>query len=82
MGLRCIVDNRNEKINYKVREHSVSKIPIIAVVGEKELRTRSINVRRLGHKDSKTIPLKDAIRELSIEAIPPDIKELNQGKNT
>ena len=82
MGLRCIVDNRNEKINYKVREHSVSKIPIIAVVGEKELRTRSINVRRLGHKDSNTIPLKDAIRELSIEAIPPDIKELNQGKNT
>ena len=82
VGLRCIVDNRNEKINYKVREHSVSKIPIIAVVGEKELRTRSINVRRLGHKDSKTIPLKDAIREFSIEAIPPDIKELNQGKNT
>ena len=82
VGLRCIVDNRNEKINYKVREHSVSKIPIIAVVGEKELRTRSINVRRLGHKDSKTIPLKDAIRELSSEAIPPDIKELNQGKNT
>ena len=82
VGLRCIVDNRNEKINYKVREHSVSKIPVIAVVGEKELRTRSINVRRLGHKDSKTIPLKDAIRELSIEAIPPDIKELNQGKNT
>ena len=82
VGLRCIVDNRNEKINYKVREHSVSKIPIIAIVGEKELRTRSINVRRLGHKDSKTIPLKDAIRELSIEAIPPDIKELNQGKNT
>ena len=82
VGLRCVVDNRNEKINYKVREHSVSKIPIIAIVGEKELRTRSINVRRLGHKDSKTIPLKDAIRELSIEAIPPDIKELNQGKNT
>ena len=80
MGLRCIVDNRNEKINYKVREHSVSKIPIIAVVGEKELRTQSINVRRLGHKDSKTIPLKDAIRELSIEAIPPDIKELNKVK--
>ena len=82
VGLRCIVDNRNEKINYKVREHSVSKIPIIAVVGERELRTRSINVRRLGHKDSKTIPLKDAIREFSIEAIPPDIKEPNQGKNT
>ena len=55
VGLRCIVDNRNEKINYKVREHSVSKIPIIAVVGEKELRTRSINVRRLGHKESQKL---------------------------
>ena len=81
VGLRCIVDNRNEKINYKVREHSVSKIPIIAVVGEKELSTRSINVRRLGHKESKAIPLKDAIKQLSIEAIPPDIKERNKGKN-
>ena len=80
-GLRCKVDNRNEKINYKVREHSVSKIPIIAVVGEKELTARTINVRRLGQKDSKTIPLNDAIRELSIEAMPPDIKELNQYEN-
>ena len=81
IGLRCKVDNRNEKINYKVREHSIAKIPIIAVVGEKELMTRSINIRRLGNKGSKTIPLKDAIRELSIEAIPPDIKERNKGKN-
>ena len=80
VGLRCKVDNRNEKINYKVREHSVSKIPIIAVVGEKELRTRTINVRRLGQKDSKTIPLHEAVKELSIEAMPPDIKELNQEK--
>ena len=82
VGLRYKVDNRNEKINYKVREHSISKIPIIAVVGEKELRTRSINVRRLGNKESKTIPLKDAIRELYIEAKPPDIEERNKDKNT
>ena len=74
VGLRCIVDNRNEKINYKVREHSVSKIPIIAVVGEKEIKSRSINMRRLGIKESQTIALNDAIRELSIEATPPDLK--------
>ena len=74
VGLRCIVDNRNEKINYKVREHSVSKIPIIAVVGEKELKTRSINIRRLGQKSSETMSLNDAVSELSIEATPPDKK--------
>ncbi len=79
VGLRCKVDNRNEKINYKVREHSVSKIPIIAVVGEKELKTRSINVRRLGQRNSETIPLNDAIRDFSIEATPPDVKGKNQG---
>ena len=71
-GLRCKVDNRNEKINYKVREHSLSKIPIIAVVGEKEVKTRSINIRRLGQKESQTMSLDDAIRELSMEATPPD----------
>ena len=74
VGLRCKVDNRNEKINYKVREHSISKIPIIAVVGEKEVKSRSLNVRRLGIKESQTIALSDAIRELSMEATPPDLK--------
>ncbi len=82
VGLRCKVDNRNEKINYKVREHSFSKIPIIAVVGEKEQKARSINIRRLGQKNTKTIALSDAIKELSIEALPPDIKEQNQDINT
>ena len=74
VGLRCKIDNRNEKINYKVREHSLSKIPLIAVVGEKEIKDRSINLRRLGQKESKTISLNDAIRDLSIEAKPPDLK--------
>ena len=74
VGLRCKVDDRNEKINYKVREHSISKIPIIAVVGEKEVKSRSLNVRRLGIKESQTITLNDAIRELSMEATPPDLK--------
>mgnify|MGYP001401115507 CR=1 FL=1 len=76
VGLRCKVDNRNEKINYKVREHSLSKTPIIAVVGEKEIETRSINLRRLGSKESQTISLDAAIKALSMEATPPDIKTL------
>ena len=74
VGLRCKIDNRNEKINYKVREHSLSKIPLIAVVGEKEIKDRSINLRRLGQKESQTISLNDAIRDLSIEAKPPDLR--------
>ena len=76
VGLRCKVDNRNEKINYKVREHSLSKTPVIAVVGEKEIETRSINLRRLGSKESQTISLDAAIKALSMEATPPDIKTL------
>jgi threonyl-tRNA synthetase len=76
VGLRCKVDNRNEKINYKVREHSLSKTPVIAVVGEKEIETRSLNLRRLGSKESQTISLDAAIKALSMEATPPDIKTL------
>ena len=74
VGMRCKVDDRNEKINYKVREHSIAKIPIIAVVGEKEVESRTINVRRLGIKESQTIALHDAITKLSMEATPPDLK--------
>ncbi|MDC3076201.1 threonine--tRNA ligase [Paracoccaceae bacterium] len=74
VGLRCKVDNRNEKINYKVREHSLSKIPVIAVVGEKEIETRSVNLRRLGSKESQIVSLDAAISALSMEAIPPDIR--------
>ena len=82
VGLRCKVDdNRNEKINYKVREHSLSKIPLIAVVGEKEIETRSINLRRLGRKESQTISLDAAIKALSMEATPPDIKRKKIGKS-
>ena len=74
VGLRCKVDVRNEKINYKVREHSLSKIPVIVVVGEKEIENRTINLRRLGSKESQTIALDAAIGALSLEAMPPDIK--------
>ena len=78
-------DQKNESgLSYNDKKLKIkwkTKNPIIAVVGEKELRTRTINVRRLGHKDSKTIPLNEAIKELSIEAMPPDIKELNQYEN-
>ncbi len=82
LGLRYEVDNRNEKINYKVREHSISKIPIIAVVGEKEVKNRSINIRRLGQKDTQTISLKDAIEVFSTEALPPDLKTVKESSGT
>ncbi len=77
VGLRCKIDNRNEKINYKVREHSLSKIPVIAVVGEKEIEDQSINLRWLGQKESQTVSLDTAIRDLSREATPPDLKVEN-----
>ncbi|MDC3068144.1 threonine--tRNA ligase, partial [Paracoccaceae bacterium] len=63
-GLRFKIDNRNEKINYKIREHSLRKIPIIAVVGEKERLSKSINIRRLGTKDSETLSLSEATSRL------------------
>ena len=66
---------------FHLREHSISKIPIIAVVGEKEAKTRSINIRRLGQKDTLTISLDDAITELSLEATPPDIKKEKESQN-
>jgi threonyl-tRNA synthetase len=80
-GLRFKVDNRNEKINYKVREHSISKIPLIAVVGEQEIKDRSINLRRLGNKNTETLALDDAIRTLSIEAMPPDLLAFSGNSN-
>ncbi len=74
-GLRVETDLRNEKINYKVREHSHAKVPVIAVVGAREADERKVSLRRLGSKDSKVISLDDAMRDLTEEALPPDLKE-------
>src|SRR4051812_46447767 len=73
-GLRVEIDLRNEKINYKVREHSLAKIPALLVVGKKEAETHSVSVRRLGSDGQKVSPTADAIAALVDEATPPDVK--------
>ena len=73
-GFRVEVDIRNEKINYKVREHSVGKIPIILAVGEREAKGRSVSMRRLGSKNQTVISLDEAIPMLLPEAMPPDLE--------
>ncbi len=73
-GLRAEADIRNEKINYKVREHSLTKVPVILVVGRREMEERSVNERRLGSRDQRSLSLAQAVAELKEEATPPDVK--------
>ena len=73
-GIRVETDLRNEKINYKVREHSVSKVPVILAVGMKEVETETVSMRRLGSKESKVLEMDKVVLDLSIEAQPPDLK--------
>jgi threonyl-tRNA synthetase len=72
-GLRVETDLRNEKINYKVREHSLSKTPVIAVVGRKEAETRGVALRRLGSDRQEILGLDEAARQLGREALAPDL---------
>jgi threonyl-tRNA synthetase len=67
-GLRVETDNRNEKISYKVREHSVEKIPVLLAVGQREVDERNVAMRRLGSKQQSVLSLDEAIAELSREA--------------
>ena len=63
-GLRSIIDDRNEKINYKIREHSVSKIPILMICGAKEVQNKTITIRRLGQEQTnKLVGLEEAMKE-------------------
>jgi len=71
-GLRADIDLRNEKINYKVREHSHAKVPAIFVAGGREAENKTITVRRLGSKNQETLDLMDAINTLVTESIDPD----------
>ncbi len=73
-GLRGEVDLRNEKINYKVREHSVGKVPVMFVCGKREAEEGTVSIRRLGSKDQSVLPLDEAIAALVEEAVPPDLK--------
>ena len=73
-GIRSVIDLRNEKINYKVREHSVNKVPFILVLGDREVKENTITIRRLGSKDQKTIKVDEFIDLIKNESLPPDIK--------
>ncbi|KAA0920610.1 threonine--tRNA ligase [Aquicoccus porphyridii] len=73
-GIRAETDTRNEKINYKVREHSVAKVPVILALGHREVEDRTVTLRRLGEKQTRVEPLAEVVTALSAEATPPDLR--------
>ena len=73
-GIRVESDLRNEKINYKVREHSLAKVPHLLVVGNREAEEGTVAVRTLGEKDQRVMSLDEAIAMLRSEATPPDLR--------
>jgi len=77
-GLRIEGDLRNEKINYKVREHSLAKVPALLVVGRKEAAERTVSIRRLGSEKQETMPLEAALAALAQEAVPPDVARMKK----
>jgi threonyl-tRNA synthetase len=77
-GLRAEADLRNEKINYKVREHSVTKVPTMLVVGKREAEEGTVSVRRLGSQKQEVMKLDDAVKMLVDEAVPPDLRKANR----
>jgi threonyl-tRNA synthetase len=76
LGLRADSDLRNEKINYKVREHSLAKVPVLLVVGKKEAADRTVSIRRLGKESQEVMPLDAALKSLAEEATPPDLRRI------
>jgi threonyl-tRNA synthetase len=77
LGLRARADVRNEKINYKVREHSVAKTPVILAVGRREAEEGTVSIRRLGSQAQTSMPLREALNALNDEATPPDLKAMS-----
>ena len=73
-GLVVEADLRNEKINAKIREHSLARVPVILVVGRKEAEENTVAMRRLGGKAQEVLPLDEAVSALAYEALPPDIR--------
>jgi threonyl-tRNA synthetase len=73
-GVRAEADVRNEKINYKVREHSLGKVPAILAVGMQEVAGRSVSVRRLGESRTESLSLEAAVAQFAAEALPPDLR--------
>jgi threonyl-tRNA synthetase len=73
-GIRVESDLRNEKINYKVREHSLAKVPHLLVIGKREAEEGTVAIRTLGDERQRVMPLNEAIAMLKDEATPPDIR--------
>ncbi|AUX68556.1 threonine--tRNA ligase [Porphyrobacter sp. HT-58-2] len=73
VGVRAEPDTRNEKINYKVREHSLAKVPYLLVVGKREAETSTVALRTLGGKDQEVLDYQNVIARLSEDVLPPDI---------
>jgi threonyl-tRNA synthetase len=73
-GLRAEADLRNEKINYKVREHSLRKVPVMLVVGKREMEEGSVSIRRFGSQQQRSSSFEGALQELVSEATPPDLR--------
>jgi threonyl-tRNA synthetase len=73
-GLRVEADLRNEKIGYKVREHSLAKVPVLIAVGKKEAAERTLSIRRLGSPGQQSLATEEALAELVAEATPPDLR--------
>jgi threonyl-tRNA synthetase len=78
LGLRAEADLRNEKINYKVREHSLAKVPVLLVVGRKEATERTVSIRRFGKDSQQVMSLDAALNALADEALPPDVRRIKQ----
>jgi threonyl-tRNA synthetase len=74
-GLRVQMDTRPEKINAKIREHSLQRVPLILVVGKKEGEARTVALRRLGGEAQEVMPLDEAVTKLAEEALPPDLRK-------
>jgi len=77
-GLRVEGDLRNEKINYKVREHSLAKVPVLLVVGKKEAAECTVSIRRLGSEAQHAMGLDAALAALAQEAVPPDVARIKK----
>jgi len=73
-GLRVEGDLRNEKITYKVREHSLAKVPVLLVVGKRETVERTVSMRRLGSQQQQAMTMEEAIDSLAAETLPPDVR--------
>ncbi len=75
VGVRAEVDSRNEKINYKVREHSLGKVPFILALGAREVEEKTVSVRRLGENKTSVMSFDDIVAELAVAATPPDLRK-------